>query len=63
VGVVSLYLPSLIGNASARVWLGSSGSSAQAAGQLVNQAFMAWAAAMLVVSALWLLSDRRAWNS
>jgi hypothetical protein len=54
VGVLSQYLPSLIGDASARGWLGSSGSSAQAVGQLVNQAFMAWAAAMLVASALWL---------
>jgi hypothetical protein len=63
VGVLSQYLPSLIGDASARVWLGSSGSSAQAAGQLVNQAFMVWAVGMLVVSALWLLSDRRSSNS
>jgi hypothetical protein len=54
VGVLSQYLPGVIGESSARVWLGSSGAAASAAGQIVNQAVMMWAVAMLVVALLWL---------
>jgi hypothetical protein len=58
-GVLSQYFPAVIGQSSARVWLGSSDAAFAAIGRLVGQAFILWVIAMFVVSVLWLLRSSR----
>jgi hypothetical protein len=49
-GVLSQYLPAVVGQSSGRVWLGSSDATYAAVGRLLGQAFILWVVAMLVVS-------------
>jgi phosphatidylserine synthase len=58
VGVLSQYFPLVIGQASGRVWLGSTDATAAFVGQLLNQVFVLWVVAMLIVAVLWLLRGR-----
>ena len=54
-GVLSQYLPAVVGQSSARVWLGSSDAAYAAVGRLVGQAFIVWTIAMIVVAVAWLV--------
>jgi hypothetical protein len=54
-GLLGQYFPSVIGQSSARVWLGSSDAMSAAVGRIIGQLFMVWVVAMLVVSVRWLI--------
>jgi len=57
-GVLSQYFPAVVGQSSARVWLGSSDAAYAAVGRVVGQEFTVWVLAMLVVSVVYLM-DRK----
>jgi len=51
-GVLSQYFPALMGQTSARVWLGSTDALYAATGRLLGQAFVLWAVALFVLSVI-----------